>query len=202
MELFALKAFLLILVSATVPRSLVPTRESSFHPDKVNTVFPNKAWTIAQTSDFKAFLRLWSPKPKRVMERTENCNDQRMQASGGGEGYPEAFTRSNIALCWAQSCHVFACPPHSAFTQLIPSLLKPSSSPSLGPKQNSCAFQLFSFEMPSNSKIAKCFTNYAFENVRVFFCIELTLFLKTMCLGNSLDWWWVGGIRGIFPTKT
>lgn len=81
MELFALKAFLLILVSATVPRSLVPTRESSFHPEKVNTVFPNKPWTIAQTSDFKAFLRLWPPKLKRVMERTENCNDQRVQAS-------------------------------------------------------------------------------------------------------------------------
>lgn len=105
MELFALKAFLLILVSATVPRSLVPTRESSFHPEKVDTVFPNKPWTIAQTSDFKAFLRLWPPKLKRVMERTENCNGQRAQASGGVRGYPEAFTQSNIALCWGQSCH-------------------------------------------------------------------------------------------------
>ena len=40
------------------------------------------------------------PKLKRVMERTENCNDQRMQASGSGGGCPEAFTQSNIALCW------------------------------------------------------------------------------------------------------
>ena len=42
MELFALKAFLLILVPATVPRSLVPTRKSAFLPEKVNTVFPSK----------------------------------------------------------------------------------------------------------------------------------------------------------------
>lgn len=186
MELFALKAFLLILVSATVPRSLVPTRESSFHPEKVNTVFPNKPWTIAQTSDFKAFLRLQSPKLKGVMEK-----DRKLQASGGEVGGTQKASHSPTSPSAGDSPVIAPnrLLPHSAFPQLIPSPLRASSSPFLGPRQNSCAFQLFSFDMPSNSKIAKCFTNYAFENVHVFFCIELTLFLKTMCLGNSLDWW-------------
>lgn len=42
MEPIALKAFLLILVSVPVLRSLVPTGESSFHPEEVNIVFPKK----------------------------------------------------------------------------------------------------------------------------------------------------------------
>lgn len=40
MELFALKAFLSILVSVRALRSFMPTGERAFHPEEVNTVFP------------------------------------------------------------------------------------------------------------------------------------------------------------------
>lgn len=123
------------------------------------------------------------------MERTENCNDQRaLEQVGGAGGTRSLHTVYRPLLGTVLSLSTNPLARHILHSQLIPSLLKPSSSPFLGPKQNSCAFQLF-FPLicPSNSKTTKCFTNYAFENVRVFFCIELTLFLKTVCLGNSLD---------------